>query len=149
MKESDRDIGRYVDGEMRRDEQIAFEARMRDDATMRRAVEELRGLRSLLAAGRSDSGVRPTGEFRGRVLAAVATAKDERHAADGAIESVARRVVYAAAVVLVAAVLAAVATRGRSSGSGRLEASPAEVQRTMADLDARIRAESVGTTEGR
>jgi Flp pilus assembly protein TadB len=58
-----------------------------------------------------------------------------------------QRVLYAAAALVFVALAGAAWTLG-SVGTGRLEASPAELQRTLDELDARIRA-GAEAVEGR
>lgn len=137
MNETQRSVVRYVDREMGRDEAVAFEARLREDAGLRRATEELRGLRSLFGPERAAAGPCPSSDFRARVLAAAAaTAGRVDESAVAAVWG--RRVLYAAAVIVTTTLVLAVGVLRRAD-SGRLEASPAEVERAMETLDARIR----------
>ena len=140
MNEMDREVARYVDGEMSGGEAAEFEARVRAEPALRRAVDEVRELSARFAAGRGEPAIAPSAAFRDRVLSEVfapprAAAID---AVPADVRTFALRIVCAAAVLLIAAVLAAVVASGRNAGTGRLEASPADVQRAMAELDARI-----------
>ena len=140
MNERERSIARFVDGEMARDELVAFEARLRDDAPLRDDVAEARKLRALFAPERGAAPMvrdpRASTAFRARVLAAAATAAEAPRRND--VEHLARQVIAVAAAVLVAVVIAAFGLLNRAD-SGRLEASPAEMQRTLEKLDAKIR----------
>lgn len=140
MNERERSIARFVDGEMARDELVAFEARHRDDAALRDDVARARELRALFApergAARMVRDPQASVAFRNRVLAAAATAAEAPRQND--VEHLARQVVIVAAAVLVAVAVAAFGLLNRVD-SGRLEASPAEMQRTLDQLDAKIR----------
>lgn len=148
MNEVERQVARYVDGDMDRDEQVAFEACVRDPGRpeLQALVEEAKGLSGWFAPGRAEDGPIPPAGFRGRVLDAV-RALPPADAASAAIERVARRMVYAAAAIVAAAVLTAVTLLGRPAGDGRLEASPRDVERAIELLDERIRAGSAADTE--
>lgn len=146
MNELERSVSRFVDGEMGRDEQVAFEARLRDDEALRQKVADLRGLRDLFGPERAAAGPRPPADFRARVLAAAAT-DGEREAAARVdeVEQWAKHVVWAAAILIAAVTVLAVGVLRRVD-SGRLEASEDEVRRTIDALDAKIDAQ-FGRTE--
>jgi len=128
--------GRYVDGEMTTDERRAFEARLDDEPELAATIVELRALREWFVDGPVP---RPSSDFRSNVLAAAL-----RNAAtvDGDARLVAwsRRVLYAAAALIVLGILVAAGVL-RPAYSGKLEASPAELERAMDRLDARIAAD--------
>lgn len=141
MKELDREVARYVDGEMSRDEAAAFEARVGSDPAVRRAMDELQGLGAWFVPGRAAPAPAPSKQFRQRVLAeAFAPPSMVGDVETTQVRSFGLRLVCAAAIMVIAAVLVAVVASGRNAGTGRLEASPADVQRAMAELDARIEA---------
>lgn len=132
-----REVARFVDGEMPAAERAAFEERMREDGGLRAAVAELRRLRRLFEAERSVAPPRPSAGFRERVLAAGLVAPlapfDDRTVR--VVETWSRRVLWAAAAIAAIA-LSVWAGVLRGVDSGRLEASPAEIQRVMQELDA-------------
>jgi anti-sigma factor RsiW len=155
MNDTDRQVSRYVDGEMGRDEAAAFEARLRDAGDLRQQVDGIRALRDLFEperrAARAESlrPYRPSSRLRARVLAG--TVRGPAPVREDEAVVVARawgqRVLYAAAALVFVALAGAAWTLG-SVGTGRLEASPAELQRTLDELDARIRA-GAEAVEGR
>ncbi|MGA0058951.1 MAG: hypothetical protein ACO3RU_05115 [Planctomycetota bacterium] len=155
MNDTDRQVSRYVDGEMGRDEAAAFEARLRDARDLREQVDAARGLRELFEperrAARSAS-MRPhvpSARLRERVFAETVRGP-ALFREDEAVE-VARiwgqRVLFAAAALVLVALAGAAWTLG-SVGTGELEASPAELQRTLDEIDARVRA-GAEAAEGR
>ena len=150
MNESDRQVARFVDGEMSRDEGVAFDAALRADPALRAAVEDVRRLRQWFAPGRCEAEPTASPEFHQRLLAAVATTAAEQvsvrpgqddaaASVEASVERIARRVIAAAAAIIVAVTLAFAAWFGRAPGDGRLEAAPDDVQHAMSELDARIR----------
>jgi anti-sigma factor RsiW len=155
MNDTDRQVSRYVDGEMGRDEAAAFEARLRDARDLREQVDAARGLRELFEperrAARSAS-MRPhvpSARLRERVFAE--TVRGPALVREDEAVEVARiwgqRVLFAAAALVLVALAGAAWTLG-SVGTGQLEASPAELQRTLDEIDARVRA-GAEAAEGR
>ncbi|MEY2982455.1 MAG: hypothetical protein ACO4CT_01310 [Planctomycetota bacterium] len=155
MNDTDRQVSRYVDGEMGRDEAAAFEARLRDARDLREQVDAARGFRELFEperrAARSAS-MRPhvpSARLRERVFAE--TVRGPALVREDEAVEVARiwgqRVLFAAAALVLVALAGAAWTLG-SVGTGQLEASPAELQRTLDEIDARVRA-GAEAAEGR
>lgn len=155
------ELQRYVDGELDPASRTAFEARLRAEPELRAECEALRGLRAMLTRAAQGAAPKLSPGFRDRVLAKALVTRDEPAVdlpAAGAGELAAvhaltqrcvRRAAIAAAVI---AVLSLVVLSGilRRPDCGRLEASEADVQRAMADLDARMRGEvPAGGTERR
>jgi anti-sigma factor RsiW len=144
-------VARYVDGEMTAAERARFAARLDADPELRRAVLELEDLRRCIAAAATTPVRQPCPGFRARVAAEVAGfggAAGSREAAE--LERVmvfARRVMVAAVLVFGVAILM-FAGLLRSTDSGRLEASPAEIQRAIEKLDAAIRVENTAGRAG-
>lgn len=151
------EVQRYVDGELEAQARTAFETRLRTDAALRAEVDALRGLRKVfLPAAHGDSPRRLSAGFRERVLAKalVAPAESGDSHGDGAAASAelatihaivkrwSKRAVIAAAVI---AVLSLLVLGGalRRADDGRLEASEADVQKAMAELDASMRGDAV------
>jgi hypothetical protein len=147
MNDTDRQVSRYVDGEMGRDEVAAFEARLRDAAGLREQVEATRGLRGLFeperrgARAESLRPYEPSSRLRSRVFSE--TVRGPAPVREDEAVVVARtwgqRVLYAAAALVLTALAGAAWSLG-TVGTGELEASPAELQQTLDELDARIRA---------
>ncbi len=135
--------GRYVDGEMSADERRTFEARAADDPKLAGLVRELRAVHDWFVDGPVP---RPGPDFRARVLAG-ALGGERTPRDDDRLVRWSRRVVYAAAALIVLGVLVASGLL-RPAYSGKLEASPAEVDHAMQQLDQKIATE-VGRGDGR
>lgn len=155
MNDTDRQVSRYVDGEMGRDEAAAFEARLRDARDLREQVDAARGFRELFEPERRtarSASMRPhvpSARLRERVFAE--TVRGPALVREDEAVEVARiwgqRVLFAAAALVLVALAGAAWTLG-SVGTGQLEASPAELQRTLDEIDARVRA-GAEAAEGR
>jgi anti-sigma factor RsiW len=151
------ELQRYVDGELDPASRTAFEARLRAEPELRAECEALRGLRAMLTRAAQGAAPKLSPGFRDRVLAKALVTRDEPAvdlpAAGAAVHSLTQRCVRRAAIAAaVIAVLSLVVLSGilRRPDCGRLEASEADVQRAMADLDARMRGEvPAGGTERR
>lgn len=153
------ELQRYVDHELNDPERTAFEAKLLRDPALRDEVDGLRALRKVFRASAEETAPQPSAGFRARVLARAATAAELESvttAAGSDTDSLlnpllvwAKRSLIAAAVI---AGLSLLVLSGalRSADSGRLEASEADVQKAMAELDAQMRAASPSpAAEGR
>jgi anti-sigma factor RsiW len=128
--------GRYIDGEMSPDDRRAFEALLSGEPELAAKIRELRAMREWFVAGPVP---RPSPHFRDDVLAA-ALRGASTVADDLRLVSWSRRVLYAAAALIVLGILVASGVL-RPAYGGKLEASPAEVEHAMDRLDAQIAAE--------
>ena len=155
MNDTDRQVSRYVDGEMGRDEAAAFEARLRDRADLRERIDEVRGMRGLFEperrAARAESlrPYEPSAGLRAKVFAQTVRGPAPVREDEGLVvaRQVGQRVLYAAAAVVLAVLAGAALTLGNAT-TGELDASPAELRQTIDELDARISA-SAEAAEGR
>lgn len=155
MNDMDRQVSRYVDGEMGRDEAAAFEARLRDRPDVRERIDAMRSMRGLFEperrAARAESlrPYEPSVGLRAKVLARTVRGPAPLREDEALIvaRQAGQRVLYAAAAVVLAVLAGAAWTLGNAT-TGELDASPAELQRTIDELDARIRA-GAEAAEGR
>jgi anti-sigma factor RsiW len=142
--EFDRSVQRFVDGEMTIDERSRFEARLADEHDLRAAVDELSSLRACFDAERAAPTPRPSAAFEARVLAEIRRAPLSRDGQPGdalagpSLQLWGRRVVVAAMFVMGLALLVYAGLLKRVD-TGHLKASPAEIQRVVERLDAKIR----------
>ena len=147
--EFDHSVQRFVDGEMAIDERAGFERRLAVEDDLRAAVDELSSLRTCFEAERAAPVPRPSAAFEARVLAEIRRAPLSREGgADSVSELWARRAVVAAVFVFGIGLLV-YAGLLKQVDTGRLEASPAEIQREIERLDARILRSAVEPGEDR
>ena len=141
MSPMDLQVARYVDGELDADARRAFEQRLAADPDLAARVDAARGLSALFAGERAVAGPVARPGFRGRVLEACFADAATRTDGDGAERVVvwARRAIYAAAALVLCAVLARSGLFGRATDV-ELRAGPAEIQKMMEELDARTAA---------
>ncbi|MFO1053472.1 MAG: hypothetical protein U1F36_14765 [Planctomycetota bacterium] len=154
IDERERMVQRYVDELLDPQSRAAFEARLAADPSLRGAVDDLRSVRSAFRAAARVAAPLPSADFRARVMARAASAAEETPTfgtptVDQGVIRWARRVLIAAAVIAVVS-LAFLSGALRRADDGRLQASEADVQKAMADLDAQMRAAaSAPHAEGR
>jgi hypothetical protein len=135
-------LDRFLDGAMSADEQAACRRRLEAEPELRAGLQLRKGLRRGFAAGRAAAFAPRPGFAEGVVAAA------RRLPAARADESVAATVRICRRLLLVAAALVAAALLWQSGlfrerGDGTLQAAPAEAQRIIDALDAKIHARTV------
>ena len=144
LNESQRAVQRFVDGEMSPAEAAEFESRVAGDPTLAEMLREGQELRGLFAAGRAELSPSPDIEFKSRVIREIARLpsyanwEKERQLAERRQLAIWGQAIAAAAVILLA--LGAMVYTGLLglADSGRLQASPAEIENTMRLLDEEI-----------
>lgn len=140
-------VQRFVDGELPESQRAAVRARLDAEPALAALADELRDLREVFAAERRAPAPLASPGLATRVLAAIAQEPAPQVVA--ALEG--RVVAFARAAILAAALILGVATlifTGLLPGPdvGRLEASPDTIQRTIEELDARIKADAARRT---
>lgn len=140
--DAEREVQRYVDGELQGAALAEFEARLLRDAALRAAVEESRSLRAVLASAAAPAAAAPAG-FAARVLDEVRRLPSRAElAADGAgddrdlahVVAMARRL-FVAAVLIGGLALLIWAGLLRRTDSARVEASD---RKALLELQQRI-----------
>lgn len=141
---------RYVDGELGVREASEFEARLAADGELSVLVGELRDDRAWFAPGRDEAAPAPSEGFQARVLRDVRRlprgdelSGTEASAGIVSFEVACRRIMVAAAL-LIGIGLLVFGGLLHAADSGELEASPAEIQRKMEELDAVILEQAFG-----
>ncbi|MCA8943509.1 MAG: hypothetical protein KDB80_13175 [Planctomycetes bacterium] len=135
---------RYVDEELDDREVVKFEARLAAEPKLREFVAELRDDRAWFAAGKAEAPPTPSEGFKARVLRDVhrlpraEELSDEQAPAQTMAFEVACRRIMVAAALLIGIGLLVFGGLLHTADSGKLDASPAEIQRKMEELDAVI-----------
>ena len=132
---------RFVDGEMSPAEAREFESRVAGDPDLADVLREAQELRDLFAAGRSESAPKPDTEFKSRVIREITrlpSYTDWKHAERRQL-AIWGQAIAAAAIILFALGTMVYTGLLGPADSGRLEASPAEIQNQMRLLDEEIR----------
>lgn len=139
-------ITRFIDCEMSEVDSREFERRLAADARLAEAVRQARELRRMFAPGRSEAGPEPSSEFKTRVMRDVARLPSYSDWQDGVVFDMGlwgKRIVAAAIIIVGLSMMVYTGLIGPAD-SGRLEASPAEIEERIRELDSSIRAELEG-----
>ena len=138
LSRDDRQLQRYLDGELAGEERAAFSARLLADADLRERFERAQGLRQPFAKLRAEAPAGAPADFTASVLAEVRRLPDrallEQQDVTSATMRLCRRMLLAAAVLCAIGIAwhAGLLDRGASA---TVEAAPDDVQREMERLD--------------
>jgi len=137
-------LDRFLDGALSGAELQACRHRLETEPAFRKELQQRRGLRRGFEAGR-ETAFEPSPDFAASVVMAARRLPVVDAEGDSAgSATLCRRILIAAALVLAATILWH-SELFHDGGEDTLQASPDEVQRTIDELDARIRMDVDGT----
>ena len=151
VDEQDLLVQRYLDGVLDAGTRAGFEARLGRDPSLRAIVDGFSSVRRAFRVTAAETPPRPSAGFQSRVLARAAITTEVSSPQVDAADVLrwARRALIAAMVIAVLSLLVLSGAMHRAD-DGRLQASEADVQKAMTDLDARMReAATAPHAEGR